>query len=76
LIVLIMLAIQRIEQPAHATGRRWAHGHQRNAPREPQAVTLLLSGFPEMEAATQAILSEADEILFPGSQSRKGRHSL
>jgi len=29
----------------------------------PSAVTLLLSAFPHMEAATQAILSQADEIL-------------
>jgi CheY-like chemotaxis protein len=29
----------------------------------PQAVTLLLSAFPEMEAATRAILMQADEIL-------------
>ncbi len=37
----------------------------------PQAVTLLLSAFPEMNAATQAILLQADEILVkpmdPGS---------
>ena len=29
----------------------------------PQAVTILLSAFPEMKAATQAILSQADEVL-------------
>jgi len=29
----------------------------------PEAVTLLLSAFPEMEAATKAILQQADEIL-------------
>src|SRR5580692_8894202 len=29
----------------------------------PQAVTLLLSAFPEMNAATQAILRQTDEIL-------------
>src|SRR5271170_8065817 len=29
----------------------------------PQAVTLLLSAFPEMNAATQAILLQTDEIL-------------
>jgi DNA-binding NtrC family response regulator len=29
----------------------------------PQAVTLLLSAFPQMEAATRAILLQADEIL-------------
>lgn len=29
----------------------------------PQAVTLLMSAFPEMEAATKAILQQADEIL-------------
>src|SRR5271163_1986430 len=30
----------------------------------PSAVTLLLSAFPQMEAAAQAILLQADEILF------------
>ena len=29
----------------------------------PRAVTLLLSGFPEMNAAAHAILLQADEIL-------------
>src|ERR1700733_2614382 len=29
----------------------------------PEAVTLLLSAFPQMEAATKAILLQADEIL-------------
>ncbi len=42
----------------------------------PTAVTLLLSAFPRMEAATQAILSQADEILVKPVDAKSLVHAI